>query len=376
MILTRRFILSAFFGYLLVVCFMASPVQAEDFVTGFNVVNPYIASVADQDAILGQLKTARVHVIRVYFKPDDKSVVDFAKRANAQGIKIELIVDVQYSPNAPTRPYQPEEFPNMWGGHPLSFADPERSRTYFRSLIKKLEANGIVLEGLELGNEINWAAFNQDFPLPGDGKNFGLDDLYHDPEGQRIAKGFLRYLKVLAVLKDARDHSQLNRHTPIISAGLADFGREQSMPKKEDAVTINATLQFLRANGLDNFVDAYGIHIYPSDKTTPSNRKMFLDQTAVTECYSANSTTGKPCWITEWGFQNKDTSCPPDETERTALVREMIDDFRDLAQQDRLVGALYFDWSRSAKPGDKQMDPFSVYRCGVLTESGKLVLAP
>ena len=53
-----------------------------------------------------------------------------------------------------------------------------------------------------------------------------------DPEGQQIAKGLLQYVKSLAVLKDNRDHSKLNQHTPILSAGLADL----ETPAKADAV--------------------------------------------------------------------------------------------------------------------------------------------
>ena len=80
---------------------------------------------------------------------------------------------------------------------------PGAIRVYFRSLLDKLDANGIALAGLELGNEINWTAFNPD-PLAGKGINFGLQDLSHDPEGKQIARGYLQYLKILAVLKDVR----------------------------------------------------------------------------------------------------------------------------------------------------------------------------
>ena len=119
-----------------------------------------------------------------------------------------------------------------------------------------------------MGNEINWAAFNPDFTLPGEGKNLSLDDLHHDREGQQIAKGYLQYLKLLAVLKDVRDHSRLNRRTPIISAGLADDGPEGRWPNaRMDGASINASIDFLRSNGLDKLVDAYGIHTYPWEST-------------------------------------------------------------------------------------------------------------
>jgi hypothetical protein len=155
----------------------------------------------------------------------------------------------------------------MWSGHPLSYADPALSRAAFQKLFDALDANGIVLAGIELGNEINWAAFNPEFPLPGEGKILSLQDLSHDPEGKQIAKGFLQYIKILAVLKEVRDHSELNRTTPLISAGMvsAPDGEKLYNNKREDMVSLPATMSFLRANGLDALVDSYGIHTYPSD---------------------------------------------------------------------------------------------------------------
>jgi hypothetical protein len=340
---------------------------------GANVVNPMRASVENQDALIAQLKSAHVGLIRAPLSPDDKAI-DFVKRVYAQGIKIEFQLSPQYPPTAPSRPYQPKEFPNMWGGHPLSFADPQLSKVYFQSVMDKLDANGIVLAGLELGNEINWTAFNPEFPLPGKGMNFGLDDLYHDPEAKQIAKGYLQYLKILAELKDIRDHSKLNQHTSIILAGLADDGAEGPRPKsKTDSVSINATIQFLRANGLDKLVDAYGIHTYPWE-ITPARRKMHLEKYAVAECSPANSREGKPCWITEWGIANKDMSCPLNDFPRVALIKETMEDFRELAKQHRLLAAIYFAWD--SDPWAKKADPLSIYRCDALTAGGKMALSP
>jgi hypothetical protein len=212
----RRFMIVVF---LAVLCLAPTPVRAQEMVVGVNVVNPMRASVADQNTLLGQLKAAGVHLIRCGISDDDKGI-DFARRAAAQGIHIQLIVGPQYPPNAPTRPYQPSVFPAMWGGHPLSFADPALSKAAFQHLFDALDANGITLAGVELGNEINWAAFNPEFPLPGEGKILSLQDLAQDPEGKQIAKGFVQYIKILTVLKEVRDHSRLNRNIPVICAGL------------------------------------------------------------------------------------------------------------------------------------------------------------
>jgi len=371
-----------FMAVLFTAAFFLAPAQtpAGEMVVGVNAVNPMRASVADQNTLLSQLKAAQVRVMRCGISNDDKGI-DFAKRAAAQGIRIQLIVGPEYAPDAPVRPYQPEAFPAMWGGHPLSFADPALSKTAFQRLFDSLDANGIALSGVELGNEINWAAFNAEFPLPGEGKILSLQDLAQDPEGQQIAKGFLQYIKVLAALKDVRDHSRLNRSTPIISAGLvsAKDGEKLYNNKKEDMVSLAATIAFLRTHGLDSLVDAYGVHSYPSpgqpgNPTAAAQRAARLNSVDLAECRAEGTAGGKPCWITEWGFPNTDLSCPSKEAGRTLLVEELRSDFAAAAAEHRLAGIDYFAWN--SDPWAKQTDPDSVYRCGALTESGRQAIAP
>jgi len=351
--------------------FSTSAARAGEAVVGINFTHPLTLSVEEQNADLALLKSEDVRVIRIgFYAADADKGVDFIRRASAQNIQVLLTVHSQYMPNAPLRAYQPKEFHGIWSAHPLSFADPELSRKYFQQLLDSLDAQGIALAGLELENEINTPGFNGEFPLPGEGKNFGFDDLNHDPGGQRIAKGYLQYLKVLAVLKQVRDHSKVNRRTPLISAGLSNTGAEGPWSKKYDAVSINGTLQFLRANGLDRLVDAYGIHTYPwanspGDRAAAIHRLRRLQQEDLAECGVGG---GKPCWVTEWGFRNTTRSCPAEEAGNSLLVQEIMSDFRQLAAAQRLRGVFYYTWT--GEPA------FDAYRCGELTEPGKLALRP
>lgn len=357
-----------------------APARAAELVVGVNLVNPMRASVEEQNATLAQVKAAGVRVIRNGIRDDLDKSIDFLRRAAAQGIRVQLILSPEYPPDAPSRPYMPERFPQMWGGHPLSAADPELSRAAFRKLFAALDAQGITLAGLELDNEINWAAFNRDIPLPGMGKILNREDLRSTPEGQQIARGYLQYLKVLAALKEERDRSRLNRTAPIISAGLvaAPDGEKLYNNKKQDIVSLPATLGFLREHGLDALVDAYGIHSYPStarpgDAQAMSRRAARLNDVDLGQCGAASSGR-KPCWVTEWGFPNKDLTCPSDDAATSRLVREARADFARAAAEGRLVGITYFAWN--SEPWSRQPSPFSIYRCGGLTESGRLAVAP
>ena len=340
---------------------------------------PCIAKVDQQDALLSQLKAAGVKFIRVGV-PDDSAGVDFVKRASDAGISILLLLDFRYPPNAPTRPYRPKEFPKIWSGHPLSSADPQLSKAYFQSLLGQIDKLGIKLAGLELGNEINGSAFNADFPLQADAKALGLADLETDPVGQQVAKGFVRYVAVLGALKEVRDHLSVNRATPIISAGLVGYAEDFAHTLHGGGVVFeSAALSYLRAHGVDAVVDAYGVHTYPSsnapdDPVAAERRLAHLKRYDLAECHGADRPHAKPCWITEWGFRNSDLSCPPDESARSALIRQMLPAFEQAAKQGSLEGLFWFTWT--GEPGSERVDPYSVYRCNALTSSGELADKP
>jgi len=217
----------------------ASP-QAQDLMVGAGFVfAPYNLPPAEQETILGQMQHAGVRVVRCSISNDDKGV-DFARRVYAHGFKIIWMVGLTPAPGTPW-PHAPEGFKGLWRGYPLSTIDPEQFRAQFEPLLAKLEAKGIVLEAFEPGNEINWAGFNADFFLPGEGRVLGMNDLTNDHEGKRVAQGFLQYIKLLKVLKDIRDHSKLNQRTAIITAGLADLD-EGGWPKKRKADVVSLSL--------------------------------------------------------------------------------------------------------------------------------------
>ena len=349
-------------------------VQAQALVLG---VNAAIASmsVGQQNTILAQLHAAGVHYIRSGILPGEKGV-DFARRAQAQGIRILWLVQLQYRPGAPSRPW-PNAF-GTWGGPPLSAADPDQFRKYFAPMLAQLDSAGVTLAGFELGNEINSPMFNADFSMPAENptqsREFNLWDLSHDPEAQQVAKGYLQYLKLLAVIKDVRSRSKLNQRTVIVSAGLV-FDEAPEAPRKTrlDAVSAAATLDFMRAGGLDTLVDVYGVHTYPwtdnpGNPSAAAGRRDRLQKYVLAECRPEGSAGGKPCWITEWGIPNYDTSCPPHETNQITLVNETRSNLRPYIEQKRVLGLFYYAWLDSR-------EGFAIYRCGQLTEAGRLALA-
>jgi hypothetical protein len=353
-------------GYLVIAFGTLAPASGESLAVGVNVTNPQRLSPADREAVLDQLQAAGVRIIRAPLEPpwaggNYRPAIDFIRRAYERGIRTNLIVGLQYRVDAQRRPAV-KDLPRMWPSYPLSSADPVRFRAVFEPLFNQLEDMGIRFAAFELGNEINWTAFNGDFPIPGEGRVFGLEDLTGDPEARKIAAGYRAYLQTLSVLKDIRDNSRFNKRTPILSAGLSDPGPAGLRPgSKTDAVTISATLQYLRANGIDILVDAYGVHAYPSTKRSAAERLIRFEQETLEECRPPGK--GKPCWLTEWGLPAGGASCT--DTPGAALTGEVLADFHQFVQRGRLKGLIYYAWAD---------EKYGIYRCGGLTNSGQLAL--
>jgi hypothetical protein len=331
---------------------------------GTNVNSFQNFDAAEQENIVQQLVTSGVRCVRTSLRPDDKNI-HLAKELQDKGIGLVLVPGAEFLPNGPLRPADTER--HMRSAHPLSWVDLEASRVSYQSLFDKLDANGIVLAGVELGNEINWTDFNGDFPIPGEGKAFSLEDLSRDLEAQQVARGFLQYLKLLAALKEVRDHSKLNQHTPIISAGMAAVtGGAWQQKLRVDGVSIPATYAYLRAHGLDNLVDGYGVHYYPPE-VKPGDRAAAAQRQSVLDNDIFLPGNAKPYWLTEWGFSSTATSSDADQL-RTRSVTEMRSYFQRLFQQRRLGGIFWYVWN--------DPDRSSIYRNGALLEAGKRAVAP
>ena len=315
-----------------------------------------------QETIVEQLVAGGVRCVRTSLRPDDKNL-HLAKELQQKGIGLVLVPSPVFAADTQMRPANAQY--HMRAAYPLSQADPERSRAAFKTLFDRLDANGIVLTGIELGNELNWTDFNGDFPVPGQGRSFNQQDLARDPEARKVAQGLLQYLKILAVLKEARGESKLNRRTPIIAAGMAALPDPAWLAHVHlDAVAVPATYAFLRAHGLDDLVDGYGVHYYPAE-VKPGNAAGAANRVAVMQNQVFPPGNGKPWWLTEWGVK---LAPGGDEQERQRSVAAMRQAFQPMLRQGRLKGIFWYVWN--------EPDPYSIYRGGALTAAGKVAIAP
>lgn len=260
-----------------------------------------------------------------------------------------------------------------WRTPALVDADPNGFRKAFTAQLTALEDAGVKLTAFEIGNEFNTVGYNADFPTPNSGRILGLKDLNNpnDAEARQIATGYLQYIKIMAVVKDVRDHSKLNKATPIITGGLANVGAPG--PKSFNhqlATSVADSIEFLRQHGIDGFADGYGVHAY----TSGDPRQAVTQRTSVLEAIFHACTSAKPCWLTEWAFNNRDQSCPVHDDIRVQLVQAERATLKHFIDQGRLAASLYYSWDGDF-PGQKE-NMGAIFRCGSLTDTGKLALSP
>ena len=335
---------------------------------GVNVVDVRLLSDEQQDQLLTELSKDGVTTVRLPL--DDDRSVRFIAHAFEHHIGSVVILDPTKGSSAKLRDADPG-VGLTWGQRALSEADPSGFVKWLEPMFSSLEAANVRLTALELGNEVNTAGYNGDIESKGSGRVLSAADLSTaaDPQSRALADSFRAYLKVLRELKQVRDASKANRQTPIVTAGLVSLGAPRSKSGlKQDAVSLPDTIKFLRQNGADNLVDGYGIHSYPAADPNRSVSALFdaLNKDAFAMCTSA-----KPCWLTEWGFDNRDKSCPADEVTRSKVVETMRGALKQFASQKRLSAALYYSWSgHSGEVGS------TIFRCGALTEAGKIALNP
>jgi len=358
-------------AWLLLGALAGNVAHAGNIIVGANTVGAQYMSEQQQDAFVEQLRQNGVKVVRTGIGGKFNHFVAGAWRA---GIGAVVIVSPFEASKA--RWHQAGNAANApWAAPNLTDTDPEKFKVWLAAELASLEAQGVSLTAFELGNEINGAGNNGDIPFPAPAaaaRVLGLADLNNpnDTDGRAVAASYRAYLRVMAVLKDVRDHSKLNRRAPIISAGLIDGGPPGKRPgAKTNGIALPDTIEFMRQNGIDALVDGYGVHFYPSvpDPNTPVDQRINgLKERALAIC-----TRAKPCWLTEWGFSNPNRSCPIQDEARLKLFRTEREAFKTFINQGRLAAAILYDWQ--SWPG---FEPLSVFRCGALTEAGKLALSP
>ncbi|WP_198366489.1 hypothetical protein [Roseomonas sp. KE0001] len=317
----------------------------------------------EQAQLLEQLSSAGVASVRMTLHEPFSAVIDAMRLAQLS--RLDVVLDISLN----IRSYFATDTRRRHQGkvdrsYPLSTLDVALFEKAFGPFWQELERRGIHVQALQVGNEINWS-FNGDLRSGMHGEGQVYDSLRDLPNAAAFERGLDNYVAVVRFVHAARDASSVNRSATILSAGLARIRPDFARKTGADALDAGLTYRLLEQRGLSRHIDAAAIHYYPAVSATPEDRRRHL-QAALAECGIPNAR--QACWITEWGISNSSQACPSDDNARARLVRETRAALREAADHGELAASYYFEWSgRSAR---------SIWRCGGLTEAGRLAIAP
>lgn len=330
---------------------------------GVNRLHLAWLSRGDQERILRDIvASGATHVRLSLSRPVDKSI-EALEIAGKLGLRILLEIQLANRSYYPDRARPRDGFGRIWDIYRLSDVDVDRYRKGLHEALRRIDALGIRLEAIEPGNEINYAAYNGDLAVyrePGDRTPRSIADLR---DRAAFEQGLDTYIRVLEVSREAVRSTVYSRGAAVISAGLSDISAKEADRRGMERLDPGEVVALLRRRGIDRFVDAYGIHIYPG--RIPPTAIARRVTTLLDFCRPAGA--GKPCWVTEWGIANTARSCPVDDR-RESAISAMRAAFGGLMDAKRLLAAFYYDWDTEPS--------YSLWRCGTLSRAGAAAVGP
>ncbi len=342
-----------------------SPVLAAEASIGINRVNLAWLPADARQRVLADMAANNVRLIRLSLTAPFANSLDAVRIASGLGMRILLEIPLGtpafYRREVAKRPGHGR----VWDMYRLSDIDVDAFRTAFAAALHEIDRQGIVLAAIQPGNELNWGGYNGDLHVYPDAHQHTARTVAELRNPSGFAAGLDRYVEIVRVIREELSTTRANRSAQIITAGVADTPIEIADARAMERVDAHTFIAMLRARGIERYIDAYGIHVYPGTTAMPIVRRRHVDA-MLASCAAPGQ--GTPCWITEWGLANTSSSCPLDDNERARAVRDVRRGLEEQIASGRVSKAFYFDW-------DSQT-PYSVWRCEELTPSGRAAIAP
>jgi|GEM_PF-364791 len=337
--------------------------QAHELLIGVNQVNMGYLSRAEQAHMLTQISSAGVRGVRLTLRVPFGPSLEAVRLAQSAGLAVLLTVELHddeyYPPGTPRRAGREQIF----DAYPLSRIDPGAFARRLRENWTALEAQGGRLAGIQLGNEINWAAFNGDLrAVEASAAAFDRAAFNEAPVRRAFEAGLDRYLELARALRVLRDSSDVHRGVPLIASGLADISSRGAAAMQADSVRPEVTLDLLRARGAAELFDGFAQHLY----FVPTEAEGGV-RARVARSLATCAADGKRCWITEWGVLVPRSECPVDDSVRSSHVRTVARTLAARGNHERIASTFFFQWRDESE--------FALWRCGGLTEAGRAVIA-
>jgi hypothetical protein len=332
-------------------------------ITGVNRMNIAWLSTEAEKRIVDDMADHGVTFVRFSLSKPYSDSLAAVRHARQRGMEVLLEVPLHlgefYIPNTPKR----TGFERSWDMRRLSDINLRKFQAFLRDTLRDLDSTATRILAIEPGNELNWAPYNGDLHIYKSGKVKTAQSPAELQDRERFLIGLDLYVDIVRIIRAELERTKVNTLTRIVSAGLADVPQSIADNDGMEQVSSLQMINLLRQRGIDRWIDAYGVHIYPSRQIpADARRRRIVDLLSFCKVDGG----GKPCWITEWGVANTDESCPSNDTLREGLIRELKGVFEHLASTGKIEATFYFDWDSKT--------PYSVWRCSNLTSAGEAAI--
>lgn len=333
-------------------------------ILGINRVNLAWLPAGEQRKILSDIAASGATHVRLSLSaPVDRSI-EAVEIAHGLGLKILLEIQLTnpdyYADDVAAR----TGYGRIWDIRRLSDLDPVRYRESLKAALGRVDDAGVTLAAVEPGNEINYSAYNGDlvvFREPGPPTPRSVNDIRNRKAFER---GLATYVEIARITRQELKATAHSRNALVVSAGLSDMNAAEADQRGMERLDPEDVISLLKSLGIDSYVDAYGIHVYPGRRAGPKLAGYIRGLLR----FCAAGDRGKPCWVTEWGVANTTRSCPLDDRKRADAIVAMRSVFQTLMLSGQLTAAFYYDWDTHAAYG--------VWRCGGLSSAGVRAIAP
>lgn len=333
-------------------------------IVGINRVNLAWLTADEQRKILTDIAASGVTHVRLSLSAPVEKSIDAVEIAHGLGLKILLEIQLTNPEYYAAKVRARTGFGRIWDIRRLSDIDLMRYREKLKASLRRMDDAGVALMAVEPGNEINYSAYNGDLVVlrqPGAATPRHVSDIRNRKAFER---GLANYVEVARITRQELKATIHSADAVLVSAGLSDMSAGEADQRGMERLDPQEVITLLKSRGLDDNVDAYGIHVYPGRRAGP----MLGRYVNALLGFCGAGEAGKPCWITEWGVANAARSCPLDDRKRADAVAAMRSAFDDLTSAGRLKAAFYYDWDTHAGYG--------VWRCGRLSSAGARAIAP
>lgn len=350
--------------------FWPSIAQAKDtfrsnnpFSLGINKVDLGWIDPSKARSVLNDMKRTGVKSVRATLTPPFSNVIENIAISSDLDLKVLLNINFNFPPfNLPTVSEQRFGSSGVW---PLSRLDPQHALNTLKPVLEEIAKRRLLLSGIEVGNEINWAGFNADLTAGSKDRKDSIGTLASIRRPEDFSKGIMNFAQILYLIHSyVKNESSTLKSLPIYAGAIADVSDDQKDGLNSEYVGQMETLALMKFHGTDEFIDGYSIHFYLSRRSdTNANQNRLKDISEF--CNSVGS--GKQCSITELGIASPMGGCGKPDPDGAAIIVSGLKELSSLIGHDPSI--YYFDW-------DSTSEPFSIWRCDALTDVGKALFDP